>query len=308
MSDPPTRAQVAAHLGALNLTGLSFAAKRLLGKDPGPVVAQFTMWARQGAEGMPSLVQPFWQSLAPLGIGRPAGPAAALCDLLLSGRERDGDVALRAAADAAAEGKTRFRDSPLVTREGEDPAPTAALVDAVKAFWRDVAKVYGGVRAAIVDGDVARVESTLRRARDAMAPSLVTISDLATAVAATALSTAAVDDAETPGVEAEPRVEPPPLEDPPPVVEPPPLEEQAPLAAAMEETLHEDPAEARAAAFAQQHRVVAQPEPEARKVEVLSSKPPREHPFLPILFLLLVTAAAMYVVYTVLNDPTNPLR
>lgn len=305
-------ATVAAHIEALNLTGLSFAVRRLLGKDPQPVTGQFTMWARQDLKGLPATTHAFWRALAPLSIGRPQSPAAAVCDQVLKGRERDGRVALKAAADCADEGKARFR--PLPQPQGEATADVLrrkALIKAVKDYWRALGTMYGEVRGPIVAGDlesaVAQIKRTEQRLREVVEQVAVLAQGLA---GAQVQDTRAVEDSDR--------------------ADPVSAEEQAVATVAGADTApgpghpeeewgsdtvvaayvhepEEDAVMARAEAFARQRRLREEESPPApRPAEVLSTRPPRNHIFLPVLFVLAVAGIALYVIFSVLNAP-NPL-
>lgn len=326
--------EVTTHLEALNLTGLSFAVRRLLGKDPQPVTGQFTMWARQGHKGLPGLTQAYWTALAPLRVGRPPSPAAAVCDQVLRGRERDGSVALEAAADCASGGRARFRPLPEVAAGDLDASRRDDLVAAVKDWWRTVGTLYGEVRGPVVAGDLQTAVGRVRKAApvlgeivervaalaaevaaaqgvDPSAPTPDAVSDLdPKAVAAQATAAMALDD----------------VADPPPPRHPMdawaaaqqggmvdatgPLRRTGPLGRRPDDDPSvPDPVDARAAAFANQRRLreerAASPTP-PRPVEVLSTRPVRNHVILPVLFLLVIAGVALYVIFSVLNAP-NPL-
>lgn len=312
----PSAAAVAAHLEALNLAGLAFCAKRMLGKDPNPVLGQFTMWSRAGAPDLPSLTAPFWEAVSPLRIGRPSTPVAAVCDQVLVGAERDLAVARGAAADCAAAGKRQFAAAPLPDLSGDarpEAQRRAALVDAVKDFWRALGSVYGQVRGVVVQGDQQAVVRLLSARVAAVREAASAVAVMAAAVAADG------DPAAAPvsggGAAPEPVVE--------PVAEPAagqlasPVDQQPPTRGPVDAdgfgttpvvagggALTDEQAEA----FARHERLLAEePDPEPRPVEVLSTKPVRNHPFLPIIFLLIVSGVALYVLYSLINDPTNPL-
>ena len=313
----PTAGQVAAHLEALDLAGLAFCAKRMLGKEPGPVVGQFTMWSRAGSRGLPSLTDPFWQALSPLRIGRPAVPQAAVCDQVLVGGERDADVARQAAADCALAGKRAFKGAPLPDLSGDERAEAqrqSALVTAVKDYWRTLGGIVGDARGAVVQGDQRAVVRLLAQRAQALGPIVQQVAVLATAVAADAgvSAEAPTADADAAAAGATP-------------VEPVSAAESEPAVASWTEDpddpLGGTPAVAgrpvvvgggsltdeQAEAFARHEQLVEEPEPEPRPVEVLSTKPVRNRIFLPIIFLLIVSGVALYVLYSIINDPTNPL-
>jgi hypothetical protein len=281
---------VAAHLEALNLAGLGFATRRLLGRDPRPVTAQFTMWARQDHPGLPSVTAAFWQAVAPLGIGRPPGDDAKLCDRVLRGRAGDGAAALDAAAGCAEAGRVGFAAAPLPVLDGPDADRVTALVKAVKDYWRALGTVYGELRPRVVGGDRDRSARLLQRAQDAVRELVERIAVLATAVAAEAPAVAAAPPAAVRDDAAgELEVEPAPTGRLP----------RSPLGDLTQ-------AEVRAAAFARAERVAAEPEPEPLPLEVLSTRPPRNRVFAPILFAVVVAGLALYVIFSVLNAP-NPL-
>ncbi len=304
------------------MAGLAFAAKRLLGKDPAPVSGQFTMWARSGKPSLPRLTDPLWEALAPLHIGRPSSPAAALCDQVLTGMERDGTVGLRAAGDLASAGKDAFRAAPLDHADGDRRDAIRrqqALVDAVKAYWRAIAGVYTQARTSIVAGDHDGAVEVLRTGGEQLRPTVDRIAGLAREVVA------AGEKAEAP-VRTADRVEEPS----------PTAEEQVALQAAAQAAAREAALAAQATpqvvdsvqtrpgmsptgplsltdeqaeAFARKQPIAIEEELEAERapVEVLSTKPVRNHPFLPIVFLLIVSGVALFVLYSIINDPTNPL-
>ena len=306
----PAPAAVAGHLEALNLAGLAFAAKRLLGKDPMPVAGQFTMWARAGQQGLPALTDAMWEALSPLRIGRPASPAAALCDQVLVGAERDGAVGRRATVDCANAGKAQFKQRPLDLPDGDSRADALrqkALVNAVKDYWRGLAGVYTEARQHVVSGDLSSAVQTLRGGEVRLRDLVEQVSVLAAGVASAGGAVAAPVEptpVERPEAAPEPVVEP----QPEPQSEPAPVDVLSTGTATGPLVLTDEQAEA----FARQQPLRVQEEleaePEPRPVEVLSTKPVRNHPFLPIIFLLVVSAVAMYVLYAVLNDPTNPLQ
>ncbi|HUG86906.1 MAG TPA: hypothetical protein VMM13_20215 [Euzebya sp.] len=302
-----TPSTVAVHIEALNLTGLSFAVRRLLGRDPQPVTGQFTMWARQDLQGLPAVTRAYWAALAPLNIGRPQSPAAAVCDQVLKGRERDGTVALKAAADCADAGKACFRPLPHHTGDATaDALRRKALVKAVKDYWRALGTMYGEVRGAVVAGDLQTAVEQIRRAEQTLREVVEQVAVLAQGVAgqevqdtapvqdlqpsepvsSEARAVATVAGADTPyGLASE--------EDP-----------DGGVATYVEEPT-EDAVMARAEAFAQR-RVREEPPTPQRPVEVLSTRPVRNHIFLPVLFVMAVAGLALYVIFAVLNAP-NPL-
>jgi len=319
---PQPRA-VAAHVEALDMAGLAFAAKRLLGKDPAPVSGQFTMWARSGKPSLPRLTDPLWEALAPLHIGRPSSPAAALCDQVLTGMERDGTVGLRAAGDLATSGKNAFRAAPLEHADGDRRDAIRrqqALVDGVKAYWRAIAGIYTQARTSIVAGDHEGAVEVLRAGQQQLGPTVDRIAGLAREVVAAGEKADApvrtADRVEEPSPTAEEQValqaaaqaaaqaaladqatQQQPVADP--VRTRPGMSPAGPLALSDEQ----------AEAFARKEPIAIEEELEAERapVEVLSTKPVRNHPFLPIVFLLIVSGVALFVLYSIINDPTNPL-
>jgi hypothetical protein len=297
---------IVGHVEALNLTGLSFAVRRLLGKDARPVSNQFAMWARQDRVGLPTITRPLWDALAPLAVGRPPMTAAAVCEQVLRGRERDGDVALKAASDCAREGKERFR--PLrepesgpdgaVDPDAEVLAHCQSLAGALKDWWRAVGTLYGEVRTPVAAGDLPSAVAVIDRARPALARVEAEIARLAEVLATHVVvpvqhpdlvpdEPERITQQATAGIAARPA--------------------EAPIASAAPVEVA-DPIERRAEAFAQQRRLHEEPEPEPvrRPVEVLSRRPVRDHVFLPIVFVLSIAALALFVIFSVLNAP-NPL-
>ncbi len=337
------RGQLARHLEALDLAGMALVAKRLLGDDPAAVTGTFARWARSSQRGLPHLTEQCWAALRPIGAGRPALSAAAVVDAVLVGLERDPDVAAAAAAELAAAGRRLFKAAPLPPHGG-DAAGLAvdALVDAVKAYWRTLAKAYRQVRPAVVAGDltaaVATLQATEAEVRDTVERMLV----MAHRIAGTQpdASEPALRRADRPvlGTAVSDPVEPPPAARPPveaatrpaprpadPVggtVESPsgawgavetgprpvaPAEPYRPRPADVEVPLQvPGPIRRPADRAARPPRRRPAPSPERDDwddevervpVEVLSTKPPREHPWLPVLFLLIAVGAALVVVY-----------
>lgn len=293
-------AQVAAHLEALNLAGMGFATRRLLGKDPRPVTNQFTMWARQDHPGLPSVTAALWEAVSPLGIGRPPGADPTLCDRVLRGRAGDGPAAIDAAAGCADAGKRAFIDAPLP--QGPDGAVDPrhkALAKAVKDYWRALGTVFGELRPRVVEGDRDRAVRLLRKADGVLREVVEDVAVLATAVAAG--SPARVETAAVMGGS-------------------PPAEVEDQLSSFDAGAHHDAPtgrmpasplgdlteAEGRAVAFARAERVVVEPTPEPRPIEVLSTKPVPNRVFAPILFGIFVAGLALFVIFSVLNGP-NPL-
>lgn len=313
---PSTPAAVAAHLEALNLAGLGFAAKRLLGRDAGRVTGQFRMWARQDVPGLPALTAPFWAALSPLGIGRPQTAAAALCDQVLRGREGDGDVAARAAADCATASKSQYARAPLHDAP-EDTSIEArqrrALVKAVKNYWRAVGHVYGEVRDRVVSGEHERAARMVERANVALRDVVDRVGVAAQAVAQHPASSphpdasphpeSSVQSAETSqgGMGTAGEVKVPPAAEP--STEwgdlPEPVRVRSPLGDAS----HFD---TRAEAFARAEPVRQEEPVEEKPVVVLSTNPVPNRTVAPIIFLLCIAGLALYVIFQVLNAP-NPL-
>ncbi|MEE8602793.1 hypothetical protein [Euzebya tangerina] len=177
--------QLAAHINALNLAGLSFATKRLLGSDASRVSGQFTMWARQELNGLPSLTTPLWTALAPLDMGRPAEESAGTCERVLRGRHGDADEAIAAASRCATAGKMAFAVSPAPGPAGvpEDVAARRkALIRGVKDYWRALGAVYDEVRARVVTGEYPRAVRMVAKAQSALEPTLHDIAALAAAL------------------------------------------------------------------------------------------------------------------------------
>ncbi|CAN5324325.1 hypothetical protein BH23ACT9_BH23ACT9_07630 [soil metagenome] len=316
-------AVVAAHLEALNLTGLSFAVRRLVGKDPQPVTGQFAMWARQDSKGLPPVTRAYWKALAPLRISRPQTPAAAVCEEVLRGRERDGALALTAAGDCASQGKQRFTPLPTAPDGDQSDLSRKALVNAVKDYWRAVGTMYGEVRGPVVAGDLQTAVGQIRRSEPTLREIVEQVAALAAAVAAAGPPDTS-DDAATgagPDGDSDPRAV-AELARAQAVADPldavpldaafsEPGDDDELLAYVEDEPLEEeghDPVAARAQAFAQQRPLHAGDEEDLppRPVQVLSRRPVRNHVILPIVFALCVTGLAMYVIFAVLNAP-NPL-
>lgn len=293
--------RVAAHVEALNLAGLGFAASRLLGKDPQRVSGQFTMWARQELEGLPSLTTPLWLALAPLGSGRPAFEPAAVCDKLLRGRHGDAAAAVQASQQCARAGKEQAAAAPLERRDADDAdawAQQRALVKNVKEYWRALGTIYGEVRSRVVTGEHDRAARMIHKAEVALQPLIQRITKAATGVAGpTAPVTVAA-----PATPSQVATQPAP-ESVQPSARPEPRRQPTPLGDRTQ-------SQARAEAFARADRIRSEAEGEAdvepRPVEVLSTKPVRNHIFAPIVFLLVVAAVALMVIFSILNSP-NPL-
>ncbi|MGI9016691.1 MAG: hypothetical protein ACR2HR_06240 [Euzebya sp.] len=293
-SGAPTPTMVAAHLEALNLAGLGFATKRMLGKDPQRVTGQFTMWARQELPGLPGLTTPFWAALAPLGIGRPALDAATACDKVLRARMGDPEKSGQAAAACAQAGKVLVGKAPLSEDPGEDGEQAihrAALVAAVKDYWRALGTVYDAVRARVITGEHPRAVRMVAKAERVLGEIIQQIEFLAVQVAGQSADQA---------LAASPAVE--PDSDQEELTRDHTPRRQGALPGDRQEV------EAKAEAFAQSRQVRHEPEPvlAARPVEVLSTKPVRNRIFAPILFLLVVAGLALFVIFQVLNAP-NPL-
>ncbi len=300
-----TPAAVAAHLEALNLAGIGFATKRLLGKDPRPVAGQFTMWDRQDLPSLPSLTEGFWAALAPLRTGRPQQAAAASCDLVLQGRERDPDVAATAAENCGVAGKAQFRRAPLTL----DPADqtTRDLLDAVKEFWRGLGTVYDQVRTRVIEGDHARAVRLLGRASTVLEPIVARVAANAVTVAGAGTAAASVEAPEQTDVE-ESHVRDADVQDS--RVQATNVEQERTQAMPGHQVRgalgDRTQAEQRAEAFARSQPVRDEPVVRPRPVEVLSTKPVRNHVVAPIVFLLVVAGVALFVIFSVLNGP-NPL-
>ncbi|WP_370327955.1 hypothetical protein [Euzebya sp.] len=298
----PGPADVAAHLEALNLAGLGFAAKRLLGREPERVTQQFTMWARQDLPGLPSLTASFWAAIGPLGAGRPRTTAAALCDQVLRGREGDAAVAGRAAADCATASRAQYARAPLDEAEGDsslEARQRRALVKAVKNYWRAVGHVYGEVRVRVISGEHDRAERMVRKAEQALAELVERIAVASRAVAAHAPADAAPADAAP--------ADPTPASAAP--ADPAPHETYLPEPERIRSPLGDTAQmQTRAEAFARAERIREdlEEEPEPLPVEVLSTKPVPNRIIAPIVFLLGIAGLALFVIFQVLNAP-NPL-
>lgn len=288
---PGVSTQVAAHLEALNLAGMGFATRRLLGKDPRPVTNQFTMWARQDHPGLPSVTAAFWEAVSPLGIGRPPGADATLCDRVLRGRAGDGPAAVDAAAGCADAGRDAFADAPLpVGPDGVVDPRHKALAKAVKDYWRALGTVFGELRPRVVEGDRDRAVRLLAKADGVLREVVQDVAVLATAVAAGAPARA-----ETPASDDHMSAFDAGAHHDAPTGRLP----RSPLGDLTQ-------AESRAVAFARAERVVVEPTPEPRPVEVLSTRPVPNRIFAPILFGIFVAGLALFVIFSVLNGP-NPL-
>lgn len=292
--------RLAAHVEALNLAGLGFASSRLLGKDPQRVAGQFTMWARQELDGLPSLTRPLWLALAPLDLGRPASEPAAICDKLLRGRYGDAADARQASQDCARTGRDQAASAP-------PPQPTQRahreLITSVKEYWRALGTVYGEVRSRVVTGEHDRAVRMVHKADAALQPLIRRITDAAAEIAGPAARVAPGRHELQPQRVTQPVATPPaPRADTPPVPQQP-RRQPTPLG-------DRSQSQARAEAFARAERIRIDAESgadaEPRPVEVLSTKPVRNHVFAPIVFLLVVAAVALLVIFTILNSP-NPL-
>lgn len=308
---PPPTTSLSAHLEALNLAGLGFGASRLLGRDPKRVTNQFTMWARQDLTGLPSLTGPFWTALQPLDVGRPGLEAAAICDRLLVGRHGDAAAAVRAAEQCAAAGRDRAVAAPATAAVDEDPGRAAqrrALLKAVKEYWRGVGAVCGEMRSRVVTGEHDRAARIAHKAQVVLQPVVDRVAAAAAEVAGSQRTTVApVPAATTAASDASMRtrsdrpVRPDPDQPPPARRKRQPRRQPTPLGDRTQ-------AQARAEAFARAERIRADADGEAeqRPVEVLSTEPVRNHVFAPIVFLLVVAALALLVIFGVLNA-SNPL-
>ena len=366
---------LAAHLEGVNLAGLARAAGVLLGRDAVGVAAVFARWGAARREALPALPQLCWSTLRPVGVGRPALPAAAILDGVLAGTEHDPEVATAALEEASAVAGRLVTDAPLV----EDGVPLAdqlrrrALVSATKEFWRTLAATYTDVRPAVVRDDLDGAVAVLERARTQLAPIVERLDVLAHRIAgleppvgaAPGASASAPRAAAVLPVTARPAA---------PAASPtaPPLTGPATTAADATGPLRADGVDAGArpadvdgwgaaelgggAATAPEARASTQqvrppaargprtarpagppladavddagrpvrrrlvrqglrtvelvddgdPSPIPRvpgaRNEVLKRKPPREHPFVPIVFLLLATAAALVVLFAVVGS------
>lgn len=293
----PSPAAVAAHLEALNLAGLAFATKRLLGKDPGPVSGQFMMWTRSGQLGLPALTDAFWRALAPLRTGRPSSTSAAVCDQVLVGREPDGSIGQAAVRDCAAAGRAQFKAAPFPESPDDSRAEMVrqrALVNAVKDYWRAMGVIYGVVRPKVVSGDLPGSVALLRKGEKRLRETVERVAVLASGVAGADVADIA---------DVGPAPQPEPSEMHTAVEEVAPVEVEPPTQRSAIVT------QAQAEAFARQQPLQPEVEEvfEPAPVEVLSTRPVRNHIFLPVVFLLVVSAIALLVLYTIVNDPTNPL-
>lgn len=188
MSDgapPAAPPSLAGHLEALNLAGLASAGGALLGGDPERVTSAFRRWAHAQRDALPALPQLCWTTLRPVGVSRPALPAAVILDGVLAGTAHDPDDAAAALAEASAVAQRLSTDAPLV----EDGVPLAdqlrrrALVSATKEFWRTLSDAYRDARPAVVQGDLDAAVARLERARTALAPVVERLDVLAHRVA-----------------------------------------------------------------------------------------------------------------------------
>lgn len=86
-------------LEVVSLRGLAEAAEALLGECPAAVCEVLASWNLARSGELPRLVDQCWAALAPLGVGRPAGPAPGALEELLAGQHAEAQVAIDALED-----------------------------------------------------------------------------------------------------------------------------------------------------------------------------------------------------------------
>jgi len=313
---------VAAGVEAATADGLARVASALLGEDPPGVCAALAEHAAHGPP--PSIADPCLAALAPVGGGT-AGPAGVL-ERFLRGEEADAGAVLEAIGDC----RRRAADAPRAATLPVGPQGLAealwrrGLLAAVREFWDVAARAYRGARPLLLAGEHAAAAHRLAAGRAESAAIVERIDLLAHRVAGTTPRFGRPPgDAGTGPTAVEERTAAPRRRRVPPA----PRRQRrlprspacrrpraAPAAGAgmlagaggTEAAAGAGVAEtaagagvAETAAGAGHVTRDARPPRPVREADILSRRAPREHPFLPIVFLVLVTGAALTVLYAV---------
>lgn len=282
---PDERMALVRHVEGLNLTGLAWSAEQLAGTSPARAAAAFSGWRAEGVGRLPNVVSRLWKALAPMGAGRPNHEGAADCETFLAGLPLPPARLATARKAAGTAGKRAVREN----LPPDDPQ-AAELLEALRAFWRTFGLGYGELAPLAAAGDRAQAVARLRRLVADLREPLARLTELADRLGDTAPQEPVTVRA------APPRRDRVGGDVPGPYTAPYPetaaqRPHQRPLAAAV--SAH-PPATAQAGA--------SDEEPPPRPLEILARRHPRDHPFLPIVFLLLVTAVALFVIYATIAD------
>lgn len=268
-----------ATLEATNLRGLASCARALLGDGP-PLL--FGAFEALPGPLLPWVPGPCWVLLAPTGVLPPRDPRALVLARFLVGAEHDPTVttaALRAVEERAGEPPWW---TPLPQSRSDIAAELwrRALVSAVGEFWDDAARAYQQAHGALSRGDVPAAVDLLERAQVAMAPTVERVAALAQHVG---------DHGREPSIEAVAwGVSPPGAHLPVSALDAFPDAATLPLATAGIAGPGEPGVRGEAPV----------PYAHVSRRDVFE-RAPREHPYLPLLFLLLAVAAAGVVLYAV---------
>lgn len=168
-----------------SLRGLAGAAAALLGGHPASVCHVLATWEQMRLGDLPQLTLWYWETLAPLGVHLPAGPAARLLHGLLAGHYAETQIVLDALRDCRDRAE-HMVGYPRLPEGGDEPVTELwrrALVTAGDDFWALTADICARVRPILLTGNRDEVVRVLQIERGTLRPSIERLEVLAHRVA-----------------------------------------------------------------------------------------------------------------------------